>query len=99
MERVAASPKRHRAASLGCVKGVNLGQHQPAIISMSSPSSWLEGSLSGLSATMSEERSPHALQRTTTVRASFDRPTICVRWLPHFGQTGGGGCAGCRRCP
>ena len=36
------------------------------------------------------DRSPHELQRTVTVFPSSDRPTICVRCAPHFGQIGGG---------
>jgi hypothetical protein len=43
--------------------------------------------------TLTRERSPQVLQRSTIVSPSFDRPTISVRWLPHFGHIGGGICA------
>jgi hypothetical protein len=36
------------------------------------------------------EMAPHALQRTVRLAVeSLALPMICVRWLPHFGQTGG----------
>ena len=35
------------------------------------------------------EIAPHALHRTVRFVGSSDLPMISVRWLPHFGQTGG----------
>src|SRR5436190_15197743 len=35
------------------------------------------------------EIAPHALQRTVRLVESSRLPMISVRWLPHFGQTGG----------
>src|SRR6185436_15547948 len=35
------------------------------------------------------EIAPHALQRTVRWVESSSFPMISVRWLPHFGQTGG----------
>ena len=32
---------------------------------------------------------PHVLHRTVRFVGSSELPMICVRWLPHFGQTGG----------
>ena len=45
---------------------------------------------SAADAVFSSERAPHTVHRTTIVPPSSARPTICVRWLPHFGQVGGG---------
>ena len=35
------------------------------------------------------EIAPHALHRTVRFVGSSDLPMIWVRWLPHFGHTGG----------
>src|ERR1051325_2250647 len=35
------------------------------------------------------EMAPHALQRTVRLDGSSTLPMTSVRWLPHFGQTGG----------
>jgi hypothetical protein len=35
------------------------------------------------------EIAPHALHRTVRFAVSSELPMICVRWLPHFGHTGG----------
>jgi hypothetical protein len=35
------------------------------------------------------EIAPHALQRTMRLSPPFVLPMTSVRWLPHFGQTGG----------
>ena len=35
------------------------------------------------------EIAPHALHRTVRFVGSSDLPITCVRWLPHFGHTGG----------
>jgi len=43
--------------------------------------------------TVTRERSPHALHRSINDVPLSDRPTISVRWLPHFGHIGGGVCA------
>jgi hypothetical protein len=39
------------------------------------------------------DRVPHAAHRMYVIFRSWDVPTISVRWLPHFGQRGGGVCA------
>src|SRR4029077_11783891 len=43
------------------------------------------------SRTWTLEITPHVLQRTVRFVGSSAWPMISVRWLPHFGQTGGGG--------
>ena len=39
--------------------------------------------------TSTVEIAPHALHRTVRFVGSSDLPMISVRWLPHFGHTGG----------
>jgi hypothetical protein len=41
------------------------------------------------SLTGTDEIAPHALHRTVFFVVSFALPITSVRWLPHFGQTGG----------